>query len=193
MNNGESLCLHSLSGGEREHLESESPERRLPLYRANLKCGLGHSVNRAAWCVLRERVCACLAHGLQTIDAVSPHSTHDDADRMGAGDAGDRMEKNIDRWSEPVHRLFVDQPAIIAVRPGYEFEVARPRCDIDRARAERRTMCGLLDPGRREPIQTPGEALDVSGGNMLNHQHGRTICGEFRDHSRQRLCAAGSC
>src|SRR5260370_5792294 len=118
MNNGESLCLHSLSGGEREHLESESPERRLPLYRANLECGLGHSVNRAACCVLAERVCACLAHGLQSIDAVSPHSTHDDTDRTGAGDTGDRMEKNIDRWPESVYRLFVDQSAIITVPAG---------------------------------------------------------------------------
>src|ERR1700704_3830682 len=101
------------------------------------------------------------------------------------------MEKNIDRWSKSVHRLLVDQPAMIAVCAGSQLEVASSRCDIDHAGAEQRAMNSLFDSRRRDPVQALGEAFDVSGGNMLNNQRCRAICGKLRDHFRKRLDAAG--
>src|SRR5258706_14509359 len=129
-------CLRCVGVGELENLHSESTQWYLSLDRANFECRLGHSVDRAAGRILAKRACSCLAHGFETFDPITPHSAHDDADRAGARDIRDRMEQHIHRWLESVHRLLIDQPAVIAFCTGSQFKVTSTRCDIDRAGAE---------------------------------------------------------
>src|SRR5665213_1567115 len=92
---GEAVERHDLAGGTARDRLLRHPE----YHRACLILGYGRG--------------ARVFHFAQSAGAVVAHSGHDDAQGVGAGEAGGGTEQNVDGWPMPRHQLAVADRHVI--------------------------------------------------------------------------------
>src|SRR5262245_38857297 len=99
-----------------------------------------------------------MPHFQQARGAIAPHAREYRTDRVAAGEFGDRVEQDIDRWPMTVDRWLVEQPARRRVRV-HDGEVAfATGRKIDPADFEPRAVRRFLDLGGAKAVQPLGEA-----------------------------------